>query len=127
MAAQRAAFPAEIMTVSPGYPWQLFLDVKFDGTRPADWSLWQVRMHVWADGFAGFSLVPGQGVSFESLAQGGATIPVIRMSGAQTESLRNLAGPIFYTIDLQPPDGEVEDYFAGNISRTFSPPVERLQ
>lgn len=131
MTAQRAAFPAAIMTVSPGYPWQLVLDVKFDGERPTDWPLWRIRMHVWADDFVGFSITTGHGISIEPVTlpgeQASVEIPVIRMTGAQTESLRLLKSAPLYTIDLQPPGGEVEDYFAGNISRSFSPPIERLQ
>lgn len=126
--SHRAALPEAAVTISPGYSWRIDLDVKFDGVRPADWSAWEIRMHVWC-GAVEFSLTSSNGVTIESIDVGDGVlvdIPVIRMTAAQTESLRNGRDAIQYVIDFKAPGGEVEDYFAGNMKRIFSPPAGLL-
>jgi hypothetical protein len=127
--AQRAALPQAAVTITPGYSWQLDLDIAFDGERPDDWDQWVVRMHVYSETVR-FTLKPGDGVTFEAVpdlpnASAPVVIPIIRMSAARTESLRD-AKLIHYTIDLKAPGDEAEDYFAGSLSRVPGPPAELL-
>lgn len=127
--AQRASLPTAAATITPGYSWRLDLDVQFDGERPADWTLWTIRMHIWSDSVR-FTLTNGDGVSFEPVedlpgATGPIVIPVIIMSEARTESLRGLR-MIQYVIDLKAPAGDAEDYFAGPLVAVHSPPAEML-
>lgn len=128
--ALRAALPDAATTITPGYSWRLDLDILFNGERPDDWPLWTVRMHVWSDCLR-FSLTPGEGVTFEEVEglAGASTpqvIPVVEMTEAQTLALRGERS-IHYVIDLAPPDGDAEDYFAGSIKTVFSPPAELLR
>jgi hypothetical protein len=126
----RAALPQEAATITPGYSWQIVLDVLFDGERPQDWEMWEIRMHVWTDEVS-FKLTPGDGVSFEPIEDlEGETfpriLPVITMTAQQTEVLRG-AKPAHYVIDFKAPGGERDDYFAGPLSRVFAPPSGMLQ
>lgn len=124
--AERVALPQAAMTITPGYSWRLELDVKFDGERPSDWPEWSARMHIWGGGFQQ-TLKPGAGVSFEEVALpgGNATCVVFVMDGQQTEAMRDV--PIInYLIDLQAPQGEAEDYFAGQIKKLTAPPEGML-
>lgn len=128
--AQRAALPTPAVTITPGYSWRLDLDVKFDDVRPADWPDWTVRMLIWGEGIAGIKLTNGAGVSIEPVNDlpgetAPVTIPVIRLTGAQTQALRGGKG-VNYIIDLKAPQGEAEDYFAGPMSFAFAPPAELL-
>ena len=125
----RAALPQEAATITPGYSWQIILDVLFDGERPQDWQFWDVRMHVWSDDFR-FTLSPGAGVSFEPVDDlEGETfpriVPVLTMTEAQTNLARGTK-PTHYLIDFKAPGGLREDYFAGPLSRIFAPPAEML-
>ncbi|PWE52246.1 hypothetical protein DEM27_31865 [Metarhizobium album] len=124
----RAALPTEAVRFTPGYSWRLDLDIRFDGERPDDWPAWTIRMHIWTAGQA-FTLTNDAGVTFEEIAGlpgGAAVIPVIVMSVAQTEALRDVTAPIQYLIDLKAPEGEAEDYFAGALAKQPGPPAELL-
>jgi hypothetical protein len=114
------------MTITPGYSWRIDLDVRFDGVRPPDWPDWVVRMHVWGSDLR-LSLTPGAGVTYEPVDDiagetSPITMPVIRMTAAQTETFRQANG-IQYVIDLKAPGGEAEDYFAGALGRLPGPPT----
>lgn len=125
----RAALPASVTTITPGYAWELVLDVQFAGERPDDWPDWGIRMHIWHDTAAlRLTLEQGAGISIEpvELAQGlTAPVPVIRLTAAQTEALRP-SGLVHYVIDLTAPGGEPEDYLAGTITRIYAPPASML-
>lgn len=128
--AQRAALPTAAVTITPGYSWRLDLDVKFDGQRPEDWPDWAARMLIWGEGIVGIKLTNGSGVSFEQVSglpgeTDPVTVPVFRLTKAQTEMLR-VARNIHYVIDLAAPGGEAEDYFAGPMVLTYGPPAELL-
>lgn len=125
----RASLPVEAVTITPGYSWRLDLDILFDKQRPDDWPDWDVRMHVWGDGVS-FTLSPGNGVRFDEVdgldgAEEPHVIPIIEMTAQQTESLRK-AGNLKYLIDVTPPGGVREDYFAGPLKVQFAPPRELL-
>lgn len=127
MSTTRVALPAEAMRITPGYGWHIDLDIKFDGARPTDWQLWTIRMHVWGDKTQ-LSLRPGEGVSFEAVDLGEAgspVVPVIRMTAAQTEMLRE-AGALHYIIDVKAPGGEAEDLFGGAMQRLPAPPRDLI-
>jgi hypothetical protein len=128
---RRKALDQPATTFTPGYSWRLNLDVKFgpkgQEERPDDWSLWQVRMHIFW-GQEGFTLTNGSGITVENVSEltaGPYDIPVIRLTGAQTELLRH-PQPIHYVIDIMAPDDVAKDYFAGQMTRAFGPPASLL-
>lgn len=128
--AQRASLPEASTTITPGYSWELILDVLFDNVRPDDWGLWGVRMLVWSE-LVGAKMEPGSGVTFEPQtgllnAGGPVVVPVIRMTGAQTELFRN-APTINYILDLKPPEGEEIPYLGGSMRLAPTPPRELLE
>lgn len=129
--SRRAALPPEAMKITPGYSWRLDLDVAFDGVRPDDWPNWIVRMHIWTDCGLRLALRPAMGVTFEGVedlpgASEPVTIPVIRLTSEQTSAMATRNSAINYLIDLQAPDGDAEDYFAGLLTFAGGPPLEML-
>lgn len=128
--ALRASLPAEAVTITPGYTWRLDLDITFNGERPTDWPDWILRMHVWGDGVA-FKLEPGDGVWFEQVpdivdAGSPAIVPIIEMSAARTELLRD-GRNLHYLIDMTAPGGVSEDYFSGPLKVLYAPPRELIE
>ncbi len=129
--SQRASFPQEAVTVTPGYSWRLDLDLKFDGERPADWPDWTIRMHFWDGAGPRLTLTNGSGVTFEEAddlpgATAPVVIPVIRLSEAQTASFSRSTA-ISYLVDVAAPGADAEDLFHGHVTVAISPPAEMLQ
>lgn len=121
--AIRAALPIEAVTITPGYGWRLDLDVMFDGERPEDWQAWTVRALIWGEDVS-IKLTPGDGVTFEVVPEieGSPVLPVIQLTGDQTDGLRGCQS-LQYVIDMAPPGDDPVDYFAGPMRTVFGPPL----
>lgn len=116
--------PEQCLEITPGYVWELSLDIKFNKERIEDIDLWDIESIMWGKNEKLIVLNKGNGISIKNHElEDGSIIKLvsIRLTEEQTLLLKKYTKPNF-SLNIKAPEDDYITYFVGYISFSRFPP-----
>ncbi len=116
--------PSQCLEVTPGYSWELSLDVLFEGDRIEDIDLWDLEVVIWGRNDKLFTLIKGNGLFIENETLDDDSIIkviTIKLTEEQTLSLKSYPKPNF-SLTIREPNEGATIYFVGTYVFSKYPP-----